>query len=384
MKKLFNTNRNLFRINRLVLLKLPYLFKFLALFRQPKKRILIIKNDAIGDYILFRNFIEVIKKSTPDKDYQIDLLGNTVWKDIALTYDKEFIADFIFINPEALLYNEPLKTLKLGWRLFKNNYQIVLQPSSTRVLINDGLAALTAAKQIIGFESDNEGLPARYKRKTDKFYTSRLVLPPNIYFEFERSRFFFQNVLNCSIPLNSPSIPVHETVKKGIVIFPGAGNLKRGWEAEKFLALIKLIGQHTSQPIYLAGSPNEVHLGNYLTENLPPNSVNNLIGAISLPQLVELIGNAALVIANETGAIHIAAATKTKSVCILGGGHFKRFAPYPDSLAYAPVCVYEKMECYNCNWVCKFQTMPNEPFPCISIISLEKVWQQVLQLLPAL
>jgi ADP-heptose:LPS heptosyltransferase len=364
------------------LLKLPSLFRFFAKFRTQQKRILIIKTDAIGDYVLFRNYLEVIRQSDQFKDYKIDLLGNTLWKDIALTFDAPFIDNFYFCSPDKL-YEAPVKLLKLAWRLYKNNYQMVLQPSFTRVFITDGLAAFTAAKQIIGFESDTEGIPAQYKKKTDKFYTRRLILPPNVYFEFERTRFFFQNVLTCSINLSGPSIPIRNEMKSGIVIFPGAGTVKRGWEKEKFLELIELIIKNTPQPIYLAGGPAEMLIGDYLTANLPTQNVVNLTGKTSLTQLIELIGQASLVIANETSAIHIAVATKTKSICILGGGHFGRFSPYPDGFKNAPVCLFEKMECYNCNWECKFVTLPSQPHPCISNVGFEKVQQATLQLLQA-
>jgi ADP-heptose:LPS heptosyltransferase len=376
-------NRNLFRITRLILLKLPGLFKLFSKFRAGKNRLLIIKTDAIGDYILFRNYLEILRQSATFKDHTITLLGNELWKDIALKYDSTFVDDFLFIKPDSL-YEAPLQALKLGWRLFKNNYGIVLQPSSTRLFITDGLAGLTAAKQIIGFESDTEGIALKYKVYTDKFYTHKLILPQNIYFEFDRSRFFFESVLNCSISINQPSIPHDKTGKSGIVIFVGAGIFKRGWEAEKFLALIKLIRLHISQIIYLAGSPDEIPTGNYLTENLPANSINNLIGKTTLLQLIELVANAALVIANETSAVHIAAAAQTKAICILGGGHFGRFAPYPENYISKPLCIYEKMECYNCNWRCKFQTMENQPFPCISGVSIEKAWQATLKALPAI
>jgi len=376
-------NRNLFRITRIIILRLPFLLQFFSKFRTGKKRLLIIKTDAIGDYILFRNFIEITRLSEEFKDYRIDLLGNTLWKDIALKYDAPFINEFYFTSVYEL-YEAPLKLLKLGWRLFKNNYQTVLQPAYTRLLITDGLAALTAAKHIIGFNGDNEGIEMKYKIKTDKFYTRLLTLPQNIYFEFERSRFFFESVLNHIIHLNAPSITINNAAKKGIVIFTGPEILKRNWGAANFLALIKLIRRHTLQPIYLLGSPAELQTGDYLVRNLPTQSVNNLIGKTSLPQLIEFIGNSALIIANETSAIHIAAATKTKSVCILGGGHFGRFAPYPQHMESQPLCVYEKMECYNCNWNCKFKTNENDPYPCVSAINLKKVWQATLQLLPGI
>jgi ADP-heptose:LPS heptosyltransferase len=373
-------NRNLFRVTRFILFKLPWLFRFFAKFRRFQNRLLIIKTDAIGDYILFRNYIEILRQSEKYKDYRIDLLGNVLWKDIALKYDAGFLDRTYFIRRDEL-YESPLQTLKLGWRLFKNNYQVVLQPSSTRLFMTDGLAGLAAAKQTIGFESDNEGILPRYKIKTDKFYSQRLILPPEVYFEFERSRFFFQSILNAPVSINATSIPFAKTKNEGIVIFPGAGVFKRGWEPDKFVALIHKIRQQTAQPIILAGGPGETQIGDYITAKLPAGAVHNLTGQTSLIDLIELIGNAVLVIANETSAIHIAAATQTKSVCILGGGHFERFAPYPANMKNGPVCIFSKLQCFYCNWNCKFQIAGNDPFPCISILDVENVLAECLELL---
>lgn len=373
-------NRNLFRLTRFILLKLPLLFKFFSKYRTPAKRVLIIKTDAIGDYILFRNFIETVKQSVSYADYEIDLIANTLCKDIALNYDALFISDFVFVRPDDLYYS-PIKTLLLGWKLFRKNYHTVLQPTYTRTLINDGLAGLAAAKNTIGFEGDTEGIVEKYKLKTDKYYTQQLLLPADIYFEFDRSMFFFENTLNQTINLQGPHIPYIKNDQKGLIIFPGAGVLKRAWPASYFLELIKLINSKTTQTIYLAGGPSEIAIGNYLEQNLPPQTVINLINKTSLTGLIDMIGNADLVISNETSAIHIASATQTKSVCILGGGHFGRFAPYPQHIAFKPVCVYYKMDCYYCNWNCKFITAADEPFPCIGNVTIQNVWQEVQNVL---
>src|SRR4051812_40638909 len=179
-------NRNLFRLTRIILLKLPYLLRFINKLYTPKKRLLIIKIDAIGDYVLFRNFLEVIKTSEKYKDYEKDLLGNVLWKDIALWYDKPFISRFRFVKPNDL-YESPGKVFGLMLSLFNSHYDLVLQPTYTRTFIGDGLAAITGAKNIIGFESDHEGITPKYKRKTDKFYSEKLVLPQLYKFEFDRT-----------------------------------------------------------------------------------------------------------------------------------------------------------------------------------------------------
>jgi hypothetical protein len=61
----------------------------------PSKELLIVKTDAIGDYILFRNLLPYIRNSKRFQGYKIVLLGNVIWKDLAEFYDKDFVDEFI-------------------------------------------------------------------------------------------------------------------------------------------------------------------------------------------------------------------------------------------------------------------------------------------------
>ena len=367
-------NRNLFRITRLILFKLPYILRLLGHFRKIEKRLLIIKLDAIGDYILFRNFLEIIKNSEKFRNYEIDMLGNELWKDLALTYDQSFITNFYFTKPFSL-YERPLQYLKLGWKLFVKNYEVVLQPTYSRTLINDGLAAITVGKEIIGFESDNELILQKYKKKTDKFYTQKLQLSTDIIFEFERNRYFFEQVIRTPINLYKPSFPFGPIKKNNnIIFFTGAGYIKREWGIDKFLSLAEHILEHTNYTIILAGSKSEQTHAEYLFNKLPQNRVFSRIGKTTLPELVDLIANSQLVISNETSAVHIAAACNTPTICIHGVAHYKRFVPYPAHISNKLIFIYEKMPCFNCNWNCIYETEKDEPFPCVSINSVQQVW----------
>jgi ADP-heptose:LPS heptosyltransferase len=375
-------NRNLFRITRLILLKFPYLLRFFYKFKTPRKKLLIIKTDAIGDYVLFRNFLEVIRHSEKYKDYEIDLLGNTAWQDIALWFDKPFISKFFFTKANDL-YQSPMQVLKLGWKLYNQNYSIVLQPCYTRTLIIDGLAALTGTKNIIGFVSDNEALSPKQKAKTDLFYSRLIILPKDYYFEFDRTRYFFEQVLNQPVDLAGPSFPAKDNRKQGVSIFLGAGNSKRGWQTENYLQLMMLIIDQTQRPIHLVGGPEMEEAAAYLEGLMPEDAVINLVGKTTLPKLIDHIARTGLVICNETSAVHIAAACNTKAVCIVGGGHFERFAPYPEHVYNRTTFVFEKLPCYYCNWNCIYQTDPNEPYPCVNNVTVANVWAATLPLLPA-
>jgi len=80
--------------------------------------------------------------------------------------------------------------------------------------------------------------------------------------------------------------------------------------------------------------------------------VTNLSGKTTIRQFVECIRLCDLLISEETGALHIGVALKRPTIGIVGGGHFKRFYPWGDPeinrIANFP------MECYGCNWECRY------------------------------
>ena len=46
--------------------------------KRKDKTLLIVKTDGIGDYVLFRNFLGIIRSSDKFKDFKITLLGDGI------------------------------------------------------------------------------------------------------------------------------------------------------------------------------------------------------------------------------------------------------------------------------------------------------------------
>jgi len=197
---------------------------------------LVVKIDAIGDYILFRNYLQVLKEFEKYRNYQIDLLGNLRFQELAIEYDKQYINEFYFIDEQDLYY-KPLSVFKVGYRLFKRKYELVIQPTYSRTLMGNGLAGLAAGKEIIAFRSDSEHHP-KYKKYTDPLYTKLLSLPTEIFHEYEKNHNFFEQILDQKLPLKAPSLPIEKSGERGIIVFPGSSFNKRNWEKEKFLEVI--------------------------------------------------------------------------------------------------------------------------------------------------
>ena len=103
----------------------------------------------------------------------------------------------------------------------------------------------------------------------------------------------------------------------------------------------------------------------------------------NLAELAELLRSAELLISNETSAVHIAVAVSTPSVCVLGGGHYGRFMPYPSDIAGGmSVVAIHKMPCFNCNWHCTQPHSAGGPVPCISNVTVQSVLEQIEVVLP--
>ncbi|MXV50012.1 hypothetical protein GS399_03440 [Pedobacter sp. HMF7647] len=345
--------------------------KLISVLRKSRKRILIIKIDAVGDYILFRNFIQAVKTSDKYKNYEIDLCGNTAWKDITVEYDSEWIGEAFFVELNDI-YERPIDLLKLGWQLFKRRYEVVLQPTYTRTLLNDGLAALACSDHLTGFQSDNERILPRYKKKMDLFYTDLLLLPPDIHFEFYRNKFFFETALSQKIELIKPVIATAKQKGNYVAIVPGAGSVKREWGAENFSVVIRQILARTNYDVIILGSQSERNLAQVIVAMTGDNRVTSIAGKTTLPEVIHTISAAECVITNDTSAIHIAAACNTPAVCIHGVAHYKRFIPYPEELSRNLRFVYTMMPCYNCNWYCIYETKKEEPYPCISVNTVDQ------------
>jgi ADP-heptose:LPS heptosyltransferase len=85
---------------------------------------------------------------------------------------------------------------------------------------------------------------------------------------------------------------------------------------------------------FIAGSNDEKYLSEEILGQLGKDiQVTDLTGLLTLPQLVDHIKGAHLLVSNETSAIHIAAAVGTTAICISNGNHFGRFNPYPVTIA---------------------------------------------------
>ena len=120
---------------------------------------------------------------------------------------------------------------------------------------------------------------------------------------------------------------------KYVVIIPGAARPEKIWPLERFAQLADKIVSRFGGAIVATGSKGEREYIEKLKAAAKSNIVN-LAGQTSLKELIALLKGAMLVVSNDTGPGHIAAALNVPIVMIFGPTNPARLHPYnrPESI----------------------------------------------------
>jgi ADP-heptose:LPS heptosyltransferase len=110
-----------------------------------------------------------------------------------------------------------------------------------------------------------------------------------------------------------------------VCMHPGAQLPSRRWPVQRFAAVADALAAR-GLAVLITGTAGEAPLAQALQAAMTAPAVN-LVGRTDLWTLAALIGRARLLVANDTGVSHIAAARGTPSVIVSSGADVARWAP---------------------------------------------------------
>ena len=117
-----------------------------------------------------------------------------------------------------------------------------------------------------------------------------------------------------------------ETLVKNIgkfaVLLPGTNWVTKRWPAEKFSELVKPLRERFGFSCVIAGGNDVAEIAAKITADV------NAVGKTNLGELVALMERAELVIANDSGPMHIAAALNRPLVTVFGPTNPIRTGPF--------------------------------------------------------
>lgn len=350
---------------------------------QTRARALLVRLDNIGDFLLWRDTARGWREAFPPDKYALTLLCSEACAPLA--EEGSAFEQVWPLDKERFLRDARYRRAQMT-ALREAGFDTVVQARPRRdLLVEDAITRVTGARERIGFARLPADGARAYRLLGERQYT-RLAPPGEANApEMERSaslvRFAGGHGYASRTPRLTPSVPLPAGLagRDYFVLFPGADWAGRRWPPERFAEIARRLAEQTGWAGMVCGGPGDRALAETIrVESGVP--LEDWTGRTTLPELAAVMGGARLVVSNETAGAHMAACVGTPCVCILGGGHFGRFLPYPTPPLAGrplPLSVWHPMPCFGCDWNCIYPVPEGEPTPCITGISVQAVWEYV-------
>jgi ADP-heptose:LPS heptosyltransferase len=154
-----------------------------------------------------------------------------------------------------------------------------------------------------------------------------------------------------------------------VILAPGAGSPIRVWPEERLAAIARRLLDTADVDLVITGGPSEAESAVIVSAALPADRVRNICGALPLADLPDLVRGCALYVGYDTGTTHLAAALGVPTVALLTG--------VPDLDVWYPLgphvrVVAGRIACSPCY----FKTESQCPYgvPCRDAITIDDMW----------
>ena len=289
------------------------------------KRVLIVRLDAIGDYILWRNCLRFLRKSEKYRNAHLTVLGNPAWRSLAEAFDGDCVDEWIWVENRDCLFRKGRENIlpycvwhrrvsaeqnRLKEHLVSCRFDEVISPCTFPDALLDELVS-GIAPVAISVANGEASRGARFTRLVDSGPES---------FVFFRNRAVTSALAGepCSVDLE---LNIGELPKKTkqVLFFNGASHWTRRWPRRRWNALAGLLPAGFQAVAAPRGK--------------------------SLAEFARFMASCAAVVSNDTMALHMAAALDVPAVGVVNGFSGRdSFWPYPASLKkQVAVCVPPKV-----------------------------------------
>lgn len=336
-----------------------------------KKKILIVNVNWLGDVIFSTPFIKAVRDAYPDSYIAcllhprcVDILKGNPGVDEIIVYDEE--------GAHRTLAGK----IKLIKQLRKICFDtaFILHRSFTKALI----VFLAGIKERIGYPTKRRGLlltktvdmPDEEVHKVEYFLNIARSLGINV--RDNSYEFFIEDADRNAVRdflRNDAGIGDKDKIA---VLCPGGNWDPKRWPKENFALLADLLTERLGLKIVISGAKKDMALAEDI-KNMMKNAPVISCGKTTIKQLAALLERADLVVANDTGPMHLAVAMKAKLIALFGPTSPRLTGPY----GKGNYRVIQKNE--ECDVPCYDVTCTDNR--CMAAISVEDVFKEAEDML---
>mgnify|MGYP000891947330 CR=1 FL=1 len=293
------------------------------------QKILVVKISALGDILHTLPVLKSLKESHPD--IFIGWLVARAYKDI-LEGNPYIDRIFIFERERWRGLKNCLFRHAEIWRLLKEirkeGFDICLDFQG---LFRSGFFTLfSGASRRLGFAHARELSPLAYNEK--------IKVPPSILHAVDRNAYLVEKLIQTTVKKETAVFLNEQEREKAIrwlpgkpciVMVPGTRWESKKWPVSYFAKLADDLISGYKATVALVGAKGDAELGEKILSTAKSSQqIVNLIGKTSLKELCAVMSIADLVISNDSGPMHIAAAMGSKVLALFGPTDTQKTAPY--------------------------------------------------------
>lgn len=361
--------------------------KFIINRKMNKKHILILRPDGIGDCVLFSGTLKYYRKLYPKAYITLSLRKNI----ISLFENCPYIDDLIdykifsYVKSNKIIEKILKRIRKLTLPIinkFKRKYDIIICPVRSITPEMLWIVKNYRSRKKIGIVGCPSNIPKDKQDFKKKVFTDYFPINEDKLWQHElKTNLEFLNFLGAS--LNNieeiwpefwiddnydVTIKTKDLLKKSnyTLLIPFSTVRNREIATEQYIEIIeKLI---KTNKIVIVGVRKDFNRAEGIRKALKDTGKKsfNLCGYTTLSELIFLINNAESVISVNTAGLHIAISLHKPVYAIVGGGLFGRFFPWGNNENVH--WLNKGMDCFQCNWKCKYGD-----FRCVKNIDYDNI-----------
>jgi ADP-heptose:LPS heptosyltransferase len=346
---------------------------------EAPRRILVVKLDHLGDVVTATPALRALRDAHPKAE--IDLLLSP---SVAPLFQETPLANRIVVYDSPRYRRGPaaVTATSLTDALAGTRYDIIVE------LRGDWRTLALPLRVGARYRLDRGTIRLRHWIAR-RFGGGRRARPP--LHEAETNYAVVRPLLGPDAPSGPPRVEVHvpsfaceslasRMVAAGIdpdraivCIHPGATWRPRAWMPERFAEIADRIAEfYDAQTVFL-GSAGEGDVEAAVRREVRRSDHGFLFGKLTLPELAALLRQSKLLVGNDSGIAHLAAACGTPTVALFGPQDPRRFRPWSDR----SIALHHPVPCFPCAQV----RCVHPELPCVNLIEVAEVEAAVYELL---
>ncbi len=307
------------------------------------KNILIIKPSSLGDIVLALPALTALRRSFPDAKISwlirpefAPLIENHPHLDRVILFDRKFLGK-AWYNFRAMQ-----SLLSFIRNLRHSSFDAVIDLQG--LFRTAALAQLTGSGKRFGMANAREFAHIFYSHTTPQDsscihlvdYYMKIVQNAGVSADNTDVQFVFPDDATAVETVKNLLKSKNIDYENYAVFIPGSAHRHKCWPCEYFSDLAKQISSRFELPVVITGLASERDIAEKL-KAMTQVPMANLAGLTNLTELLAVLKTAKLVVSNDTGPGHIAAALGRPMVMIFGQSNPVRVHPYNRSHCVAAI-----------------------------------------------